>query len=357
MNKHAVIVCNSGVDCLNVIDLDTYHIKHISLDYNNNHIGPHSISFYKDKIITVNSFSDDLSIIDINKFKCIKSIKVGPHPNDIAIINEDAYVLCGDSNSLNIIDLNTGLIKYIITLEEYPHNICISENKEYAYICNLYGDSVSIIDCNNKKVIKRIRGFNKPTKIIISNDNQKLFICESNLGISGKGKIIQLDRNKLSARKEINLGTTPVDLYQEEKYLYVSNFVEGTISIIDVNLFREINRINVGGMPKNIVKNKEFIIVSDYYNGVLKIINTNDFKIKNIAIGKEPDAMLLINYWSSFSNKVTISLYKLEEFSCHLWQRLTACFFEGTESFKFNNKSFPSVAVNSTMKLSSLSGK
>ena len=296
MNKHAVIVCNAGIDCLSVVDLDTYQIKHISLDYNNDHIGPHSISFYKDKIISVNSFSNDLSIIDIKNYKYIKSIKVGPHPNDMAIINDDAYVLCGDSNSLNIIDLNTGLVKYVISLEEYPHNICISENKEYAYICNLYGDSITIIDCNKKKIIKRIRGFNKPTKVIISNDKQKLYICESNLGISGKGKIIQLDRDKLSYMKEINLGTTPIDLYQDEEYLYVSNFVEGSISIIDVNLFREIDRIKVEGMPKGIIKNKEFIIVSDYYNGLLKIINSNNLEIKNIAIGKEPDAMLLINY-------------------------------------------------------------
>ena len=47
---------------------------------------------------------------------------------------------------------------------------------------------------------------------------------------------------------------------------------------------------------RKIIKNKEFIIVSDYYNGLLKIINSNNLEIKNIAIGKEPDAMLLINY-------------------------------------------------------------
>ena len=43
-------------------------------------------------------------------------------------------------------------------------------------------------------------------------------------------------------------------MYYDGRYSYVSNFGDGTISIVDTSRYKEVKRLIVGGMPRGIVK-------------------------------------------------------------------------------------------------------
>ena len=81
-------------------------------------------------------------------------------------------------------------------------------------------------------------------------------------------------------------------MYEDDKNIYVSNFTEGSISIIDKNSFKAVKTLYIGGMPKGILKKDNRIYIGDYLKGRLIVVEGDKVK-KIIAIESEPNAMIL----------------------------------------------------------------
>jgi YVTN family beta-propeller protein len=93
---------------------------------------------------------------------------------------------------------------------------------------------------------------------------------------------------------KIPVGNSPVDMYFNERLCYVSNFGEGTVSIVDINNYKEIKKIEVGGMPRGILEDEKYLYVGDNYNNLLIRIDKATENKKAIAIGGEPTGMALL---------------------------------------------------------------
>jgi DNA-binding beta-propeller fold protein YncE len=228
----------------------------------------------------------------------LKNIYVGAHPNDVKVYRDKAYVICGESNSLVVIDLNKGSMIFEIYLgaNAFPHSIEIYYEKAIAYVSNMEGHYVSVIDCLENRIVKNIKAPEYPTKILLSKDKKKLYLCESYQGmdIDGYISIISTESNEII--KRIKVGGTPVDIFEEEDRLYVTDFAEGYLSIVDIKKGREVRKIFVGGMPRGIIKYKEDIYIGNNMSGKVTKLNLKERVIKNITVGKEPNAMILIEY-------------------------------------------------------------
>ncbi|MDR5586752.1 MULTISPECIES: YncE family protein [Clostridium] len=292
--KKSIIICNTGSNTLSKIDVENLGIETLNLSLEGKEIGPHGLSLYDKKIVVANNYSNTISLIDADKFKEEENIYIGAHPNDLAIYNNKLYVLCGEANSLIIYDLFKRDIDLELPMGVFPHSIVFFHEKNRAFISNMGDDTISIIDCIENKEIKRIKCNKYPTKIVISNNRKHLYICESYIGYATSGSISIISLEDLSLKATIKVGNGPVDFWEEEGYIYVSNFVEGSISVINVNKLKEESKIFISGMPRGIIKVNEKIFVGDYLNGKLKVIDLKGRMIKNIAIGKEPNAMLLV---------------------------------------------------------------
>ena len=111
-----------------------------------------------------------------------------------------------------------------------------------------------------------------------------------------------LSKKDFSNLLKIKVGKSPVDIWEDNNKLYVSNFEDGTISIINLNLGKEVKKIYVGGMPRGIIKYKENIFVGDYGNQRIVKIDLENKKTKTIAVGKEPNAMILLQSFQQIIN-------------------------------------------------------
>ncbi|NFO14694.1 YncE family protein [Clostridium botulinum] len=292
--KESIVICNTGSSTLSKIDVGTLEVETLDLSLEEKEIGPHGLSLYDKKILVANNYSNTISLIDIDKFKEEENIYIGAHPNDLATYNNKLYVLCGEANSLIIYDLFKRDIDLELPMGVFPHSIVLFHERNIAFISNMGDDTISIIDCIENKEIKKIRCNKYPTKIAISNDRKYLYICESYIGYAASGSISIISLEDLSLKASIEVGKGPVDFWEEEGYIYVSNFVEGSISVVNINKLKEESKIFISGMPRGVIKFNEKIFVGDYLNGNLKVIDLKGRIIKNIAIGKEPNAMLLI---------------------------------------------------------------
>ena len=88
------------------------------------------------------------------------------------------------------------------------------------------------------------------------------------------------------------VGYSPIDMIEDTENIYVSNFTDGTISVIDKATYKVEKVIYIGGMPKGILKYGSVLYVADYLKSKLILIE-DDKIIKVIAIESEPNAMTL----------------------------------------------------------------
>lgn len=290
-----IVVCNTGSDSLNKINAENFNSQSIILSADESPFGPHGLSLYKDKILVANNYNNSISVIDYKTFKEEGNIYIGAHPNDIVAHNGLAYVSCGESNSVIIYDLVNERVDFEIPTGRFPHNIALEEERNLIFISNMEEESISVIDYVNNKEIKRIKVENTPIKINISKNKKYLYVCISYLGYDKKGSVGIIELNTLELVGKVQVGISPVDLFEEDNYIYVSNLCDGSISIINLNTLIEEDKIIVGGMPRGIVKFKDNIFVGDYLNGKLNVIGMINKEVKAIPIGKEPNAMTLVN--------------------------------------------------------------
>lgn len=292
---NSIAICNTASDNLSIVNVDDYSVKNIPLDLGESPVGPHGIDYKENTIITANSYSNSISIVDLNLQKEVNNLYVGSHPNDIKLYKDKAYIACGDSNSLVVMDMKSKNIFFSIELESYPHNIEINKDEGILYISNMDGHSVSILDCLSNKIIGRIESPEYPTKILLSKDKEQIYLCESYLGYDTVGDINIISTKNYESIGKVKVGHTPVDICEDGGKLYVSNFTDQSISVVDINELKEIEKIYVGGMPRGIAKKKDRLYIGDYIGGNLKIVDFNNKKVKTIPIGTEPNGMILIN--------------------------------------------------------------
>lgn len=310
-----IILCNTGSDMISRIELESLEVENYILSDNDSAFGPHEITLYNDRVFIANNYNNTISVIpklqfeenkknnkskyiDKKKIKLIAEVKtlyVGAHPNDVIQYNNNAFVTCGEANSVILYDLKEEKSNINIPVGRFPHNIELYESGKKAFVSNMGDDSISVIDVELGKEVKRISLENTPIKIKLSRNGHYLYVCMSYLGYDKDGYIGIISLDSLDLVYKIRVGFSPVDLFEENDYLYVSNFCGKSISIVNLNNLKEEKRIDISGMPRGIIKFNEKIFVSDYLNGIVNVMNLKTKQIKAIAVGKEPNAMTLVN--------------------------------------------------------------
>lgn len=288
-------VCNTSSDSISKVDIETFReIDKICLKKDNfNRIGPHGICIYKNLILTANNYSNDISIIDINKTSNIQNYSIGMNCNDVKVVNDISYVICGDSNTLASFNLNTKVLEGQIKCGNLPHSMYLEKKRNLMVISNINDDTITLVDCKKHEILKNIKVGAYPTKAIFSPNGDYIFVCESNIGLNCRGCLSIISLKNFEILNRVKLGNAPVDMYCDARFCYISNFGDGSISILDMNNAKEVKVIKVGGMPRGILKVGKKLYVGDNYNNLLMEIDMITENKKVISIGGEPTAMAL----------------------------------------------------------------
>jgi YVTN family beta-propeller protein len=290
-----LFVCNTSSDCISKVNLAMFREEckiPLGVDKNTK-VGPHGVCAYKDKLLVANSYSNSLSIISLEEEKEIEEYFIGMHCNGVEVFEDNAYVVCGELDSIIVFNLTRKKIVEQIPCGSFPHSISLNKNKKYMVVSNMHSDNITLMDCRNKESVLNIKVASYPTKAVFNQSGEYILVCESNMGISSNGTLSVLDAKSLKILGRVRVGNSPVDLYSEGNYCYISNFGDGTISIVDINKLKELKRIKIGGMPRGIIKSGKYIFVGDNYNDLLVQINIEKESKKAISIGGEPTGMTI----------------------------------------------------------------
>lgn len=290
-----IYICNTSSDYISKVNLRSFK-EEIRIPLNLNkltRIGPHDICEYKEKVLVANSYSNNLSIIDKAEDKEVEKYFIGMHCNGVRVFNDNAYIICGELNSLIVFNLIKNKIVEEIPCENFPHSINIHKQKERIVVSNMNSDSITLIDINDKESIMNIKVGTYPTRAVFTPNGRYILVCESNLGVSKSGAVSIVDADSLRLVNRIQVGSAPVDIFCDNENCYVSNFGDGTLSIVDIINGKETKRVKLGGMPRGIIRNGKNLYVGDSYNNLLIRYDIEKENKKAIVIGNEPTGMTL----------------------------------------------------------------
>ena len=290
---NSLLVSNTGSDSISKISIKDFSVENLLLKIGEKPIGPQGMYLNDGLIYTANNYSNSISLINEKTLMEEYNFYVGPYPNDLVYYKNRLYIACEEANAVIVYDLIGKKIVFKIPTGLWPHNIEVEKTRGLILVSNFEGNSISIIDGNINKKIGDIEALEYPTKIKVSKDGNKFYVCESYIGDSKSGYVEIFSMDTFKSLKRIEVGKSPMDIWEDEEFLYVSNFGEGTISIVDVKLGVEIEKIIVGGMPKGILKYENILFVGDYLRGKVIVLDLESKITKTIAVGNEPNAMVL----------------------------------------------------------------
>jgi len=143
-------------------------------------------------VLVTNWSSSDLSVIDTEKAKEVKRIRLGTYPRGIEVdsAGNKAYVAIMGSSKIAVIDLKTFEKTWIRDVGRSPRHLCMSPKNDFLYV-SLNGDGiVGKIDLNTHEVAK-IKTGSLPRSMVLSGDGKFLYVV--NYGSDKLTKVRTLD--------------------------------------------------------------------------------------------------------------------------------------------------------------------
>ena len=294
-------------------------------------------SYAQDTIAFVsNRGSGDISIIDTSKFEVIDTINVGSKPRGMAINPSCSrlYVTLQDSDEVVVIHTKTYDIASRIQVGNEPFAVDVHPSGNPIFVSNWQDgyisvinannmvsrqgmeiggdqqiakfnpagteacathrgnrDSISVIDLNKSDNIQEIPlgdNHNEPRDLVFHPSGKTILVA-----LRGSDQISVRDAANKSEVRSIEVGREPVNLVvtRDGSKAYVSNNVDGTVSVINIaSDYENVATVTVGERPNGleITPDSKHVLVANK-NDTLSVIDTNSNQvIKTINVGKEP---------------------------------------------------------------------
>jgi len=119
-----------------------------------------------------------LLVVDAEKQKVIRKIKVGEHPHSVILAEDEskAFVSNQWSDNVSVVDLSEFKVTDTLKTGGGPAGLALSADGKFLYAVNSYTSNLSVINLQSKIEEKRLTTGNNPTGIQATPDGSLLFV-------------------------------------------------------------------------------------------------------------------------------------------------------------------------------------
>ena len=234
---------------------------------------------------------------DIDTGTLIKKVEVGEHPAQIVFSQDGKYVLVANNedNNISVIDAKTYKVINNISVGKGPHGFRISNDSKFAYIANMGEETVSVVDIKNNKEIKKIKVGKTPITTGITSDGNILLVT-----INGENSlaIVDLATDKV---EKIAVGVGPAQVYiqPDDKYAFVANqgteeSPSNTVLKIEIATKKVVATIETGKGAHGVVTSPDnkFVYVTNMYDNTVSVIdNATNKVVEIVAVDETPNGI------------------------------------------------------------------
>jgi YVTN family beta-propeller protein len=265
--------------------------------------------------------------------KQMHRVLVGAAPVSIAVnpTNGKAYVANAGDGTLAILDGNSDAVVAKVPIGSHPYSVALDPGTGKVYVTHTFGDQLSILDGTNntetdlKTGSSDLIAINSRTGTIyllgyggavkmLDGTGQKL--TERPVGkhawgltlndVTGAVYVARIEDADLAAIKpdSSNLATLPagaipcaIAVNSQANLLYVANYGDNSVSVIDATSGRKAATVPVGRHPKAIAfdVNRNLIYVANTSDGTVTVIDaTKNAVLATLPAGKNPYAFAVV---------------------------------------------------------------
>jgi len=247
-------VVNSQTRTVSLVDASNYDVKD-TIEITSG-VFPADITFVPDfegspegKLYVANRLSNDVAVISTLSKRVLKTVQVGRRPSHISsdAKRKEVYVTNELSNSLSIISAFDDTVVANIEVDNAPAGIAVGA--ENVYVFNQGSNTISIISPSVRQVVDTIMVSKSPSRGLKAFSG-RLFVASA-----ASGTVTFFDTSDI-VTNTVGVGKRPADIAADEKRnrLYITNYGESTVSILDPVGERAVNELTVGKNPYGIIQ-------------------------------------------------------------------------------------------------------
>lgn len=151
-----------------------------------------------------------------------------PRESTFDSINNRIYVTSYSGNSVTIIDAPTNTLLSRISVGTNPSSISYDVNTGRVFALNQGSNTISVINTFTNTVTNTITGLTNMTRCYVNNNNNTLYVLRG-----ANDQVLTYNTISLSSGSTISVGDLPYTLTFDSTYVYVGNFNDKTISVIN----------------------------------------------------------------------------------------------------------------------------
>lgn len=300
-NKSMIVVANTGDSSISVIDPYTWkEVRRIELLADS---GPYAMVKYdsKHQVMVSQYYADSLTNIDLLSGEVLDSIVIGRCPCQIAYdgARSLAFITNSDSDTMSIVHTDKMKLISQIGVGSMPQGIDFDPISKSLAIANVNSNDIMIIDADNLTVKYVIKIDQNPFHVKYSADGQNLYISCSTPQSCDAGDLIIVDTSGYTVSSQIRLKGMPGQLYntKDGNYILVASIGKGGLEIIDLNQKVTFRRVSTNGMTHGMAMDPEekYVYVTNPDDNSITVVDWKlGKKIVTIEVGKEPNGIVFI---------------------------------------------------------------
>jgi YVTN family beta-propeller protein len=265
--------------------------------------------------------------------KQMHRVPVGAEPVSIAVnsANGRAYVANAGDGTLTILDGFSDSVLATVPIGSHPYSVAVNSTTGKVYVTHTFGDQLSILDGTTNKAADLntgssdliainsrtgaiyLLGYGGAVKVL---DGTSQEFDERPVGrhawaltlndVTGAIYVARIENADLAAIKpdSSNPTTLPageipcaIAVNSQANQLYVANYGDNSVSVIDGTTGRKTATVPVGRHPKAIAfdENRNLVYVANTRDGTVTVIDAaNNIVVATLPAGKNPYALAVV---------------------------------------------------------------
>lgn len=219
--------------------------------------GPSKILIKGIKAYVLNEVSESVSVIDLTHLNVIKEIPVGSSPKGAILIEKTGklYISSFDDQKITVIDTEWDEINSLILLEDKsPTALAATRDGERLFALVPHENQVIAFDLTTDVPEPTyIEVGDEPVAITIQDSNNQGFALAE---ISNDITVFDTAKGSIKAIAALELQPFSIAFDSLRNFVYISNAVHNTISVMDQNFHAFENPIRVGPQPIEMIIDK-----------------------------------------------------------------------------------------------------
>lgn len=270
---------------------------------------PYSIAARGDYVYVASRGEAVVKVIDANTYEFVDTdpttdglqhLPVGIDPYQLLIDGDRLYVASITGESVTVIDTTTNTVIDTDPSTEGTQSIsvptgasAVAVSGDRLYVANIYnGTVVRVFDTDDFSEIDTNDSLDGVQPLSGNGLSQSLgaAVADGKLYVSNNfsGTVSVFDLTTFSAVdtkpsdagiQPLNLGGRTVDVVAKDNYVYVSDYDNGRVYVIDAETNTLVDTVSVGSGTWRLTVHGDYVYVANHSSGTVRVIDTNQYNI------------------------------------------------------------------------------